>query len=449
MTFLAPRFFRHIFAFCQIPLPVKKIGELNVFRAFRSSNYTLYFIGRAISQFGTWMQRTAVVWVVYSITHSALLLGVTIFAEQFPSFLFSVLGGVAADRYDRYKVIKITQITSMIQAIMLAVLVYTGHTVVWAILLLSVILGIINAFDVPARQALVHEVVADQADLPNALSLTTATASMAQLLGPALSGIVLSAFGAATCFLINAASFGGVIISLLLMRLPAHVPKRSEKRPFAEFAEGFEYLGKTPGIGLVIVMLAIVSLLVLPYNTVLPVFAKVIFKGDASTFGYITSFVGVGAVLGTIFLASRKPGAQLKKILFISTLGMGVGLICFSQIRTFPLAMFFAALTGFGSIAQFTVSNIIVQSESDPKMRGRVIGILLMAIFGMMPLGSLLVGGVSQRIGAPLTVLSQGIIALVVAFGFARFLTSSDKGILVKDVSVEEVEEIGIEKVGH
>jgi MFS family permease len=401
---------------------MRDIRELNLFRAFRSANYTLYFIGRAISQFGTWMQRTAVVWVVYAITHSSFLLGVTIFAELFPSFLFSIPGGVAADRYDQYKIIKITQIASMIQAVLLALLVITGHTLVWAIIVLSVILGIINAFDVPARQALVHEVVADPADLPNALSLTTATASLAQLLGPALSGIVLSAFGAATCFFINAASFGGVLVSLLLMKLPVHVAKKSEKKVLAEFAEGFAYLKRTPEIGWVIWMLALVSLLVLPYNTVFPVFAKVVFNGNASTFGYINSFVGVGAVTGTIFLASRKPGAHLKMILFISTILMGLGLIFFSQTRIFPVAMVFLVIAGFGSVAQFTVSNIIAQSESAPHMRGRVIGILLMAIFGMMPLGSLLVGGVSQRIGAPATVLSQGIIALVIALAFARFL---------------------------
>jgi MFS family permease len=277
---------------------------------------------------------------VYTITHSAFLLGVTIFAEQFPTFLFSALGGVAADRYNRYRVIRITQVASMVQAVLLAVMVFNGHTVVWAILLLSVILGIINAFDVPARQALVHEVVADPADLPNALSLTTAMASLAQLLGPALSGIVLNAFGAAVCFLINAASFGGVIISLLLMKLTAHQPKGSAKKISTEFAEGFRYLKKTPEIGLIILMLAVVSLLVLPYNTVLPVFARVIFKGNAATFGYITSFIGTGAVIGTIFLASRKPGAHLKKILFLSTIIIGVGLIGFSQIRIFPLPCF-------------------------------------------------------------------------------------------------------------
>ena len=405
---------------------MKKISQLHVFSAFASRNYTLYFFGRAVSQFGTWMQRTAVVWVVYSIApinHKTFFLGLTVFAELFPSFMFSIPGGIAADRYNRYTIIKITQVTSMVQAVLLAVLVITGHTFVWAILGLSVLLGIVNAFDIPARQALVHDVVDSSADLPNALSLTTATASLAQLLGPALAGIVLSAFGAGVCFLLNAASFGGVILSLLLMKLPAYLPKKTHKNAWQEFVEGLIYVVNTPEIGLVILMLALVSLLVLPYNTVLPVFAKVIFKGDASTFGYINSFVGIGAVTGTIFLASQKGGAHLKRILFIGALLLGAGLICFSQIKIFAYAMPFAVLAGFGAIAQYTASSIIVQSDSAPAMRGRVIGILLMALFGMAPLGSLLVGAVSQGIGAPATVLAQGIIALVIAFIFLKFLT--------------------------
>ena len=410
----------------QIP-SMKNISELNLFRAFRSLNYTLYFTGRAVSQFGTWMQRTAVVWVVYSITHSAFLIGVTIFAELFPSFLFSVFGGVAADRYDRYRVIKITQVASMIQSVMLAALVFTGHAMVWAILVLSVVLGIINAFDVPARQALLNDVVADPADLPNAISLTTASASLAQLLGPALSGIVLSIFGAPVCFLINAASFGGVLVSMLVMKLPARAPKTSKKNVLGDFAEGFAYVRKRSDIGIVIFILAIVSLLVAPYNTVLPVFAKVIFKGNAATFGYITSFIGIGAVAGTIYVASRKPGAHFKRIFFLSTVLMGIGLICFSRLNNFPLAMFFAALTGFGATVQYTVCNIYVQSHSSSQMRGRAIGILLMAIFGMMPIGSVITGAVSQHIGAPSTVLGQGIIALVVALLFARFLTRPEE----------------------
>lgn len=401
---------------------MKKVSELNLFRAFRSRNYTLYFIGRAVSQFGTWMQRTAVVWLVYSLTQSAFLIGVTIFCEIFPSFLFSVAGGVAADRYDRYQVIRITQIASMVQSVGLALLAFSGHNVVWAILVLSVMLGVINAFDVPARQSLVNDVVADKADLPNALSLTTATASLAQLLGPALSGIVLSAFGAATCFLINAASFGAVIVSLLLMNLAPYQPKKTEKRAIAEFAEGFRYLNERRDIGTIFLLLGIVSLLVLPYNTVLPIFAKVIFRGDASTFGYINSFVGVGSVLGTIYLASRRPGAHIKRILLVATLLLALGLIAFSLTERLAPALGFAVLIGFGAIAQFTVSNIYVQAESAPQMRGRVIGILLMAIFGMMPLGSLVVGGISERFGARPTVLGEGVICFLVAVVFGRAL---------------------------
>jgi MFS family permease len=402
---------------------MNQISKLSVFRAFRSRNYLLYFLGRAVSQFGTWMQRTAVIWVVYSITHSAFLIGVTIFAELFPSFLFSFAGGVAADRYNRFQIIRITQITSMIQAVLLALLVYTGHTVVWEILALSVLLGIINAFDIPARQSLVHVVVADPSDLPNAVSLTTATASLAQLVGPTLAGIVLSAWGASICFLINAASFGGVIVSLLLMQLPAYQQKKSGKTMLGEFSEGLDYVRKAPVIGQIILMIAIASLLVAPYNTVLPVFAKVIFKGGATTFGYITSFVGVGAVVGTIFIASRKPDTPLKRILFVGTLLMGLGLICFALIKSFPVAMVFAALIGFGGMIQYTICNILVQSDSEPHMRGRAIGILLMAIFGLLPLGSLLVGGMSQRVGAPATVFGEGIVSIALALVFVKFLT--------------------------
>ena len=401
---------------------MKKLSEIQMFRAFRSRNYSLYFVGRSVSQFGTWMQRVAVLWLVYSITHSSFWLGMTIFAEQFPSFLISIPGGIIADRYDRFTVIRLTQVASMVQSVLLALLVYTGHPQVWAILALSVLLGIINAIDIPARQTMLHQVVANPSDLPNALSLTTATASLAQLLGPALAGIVLNAWGAAVCFLINAASFGGVFLSVVLMRLLPRSLVKSDKKVWTEFTEGFLYVVRTPAIGMVVLMLAVTSLFILPYNTVLPVFAKVVFKGDASTYGYINSFIAVGAVLGTIYLASRKPESHLRRILLISLVILGVSLIGFSRIANFPLAMVFGALSGFGSIAQYTISNIIVQSESDSRMRGRAIGVLFMAIFGMVPLGSLLVGAISSRIGAPTTVLCEGILAFITVGAFYRSL---------------------------
>ncbi|MDR3714843.1 MAG: MFS transporter [Puia sp.] len=395
---------------------------ISTFRAFRNRNYALFFCGQSVSQIGTWMQRTAVSWVIYSMTHSAFMLGFAVFAQQFPSFLLSLLGGIVSDRYNRYKILLTTQTASLVQAVVLAILTLTNHYVVWQILSLSVVLGIINAFDVPARQPMVHDMVNDKADLTNALALNSAMVNLARLLGPALSGIVLQKFGAGICFLFNALSFMAVITSLLLMKLPPFTPPAIKKRVASELAEGFQYLKQTPAIGYIILMLALSALLVMPYDTLVPVFAKVIFKGDASTFGYISSFMGMGALGGTLFLASLKKGANLKRVLFFSSLTLGLGLILFSHTGLFPLAMLFAVISGFGVMSQNTVCITIIQVESAPAMRGRMMSYVALAYFGMLPLGSLLIGAVSQRIGAPNAMLSQGVIALVIAAVFFRFL---------------------------
>ena len=392
------------------------------FRAFQNPNYRLFFGGQSISQIGTWMQRTGVSWVIYTMTHSPFMLGLTVFASQFPSFIFSLPGGVASDRYNRYRVLLLTQIASMIQALLLAILTLTNHYSVTGILLLSMLLGIINAFDVPARQPLIHEMVTDRADLPNALALNSSMVNLARLIGPALSGIVLVKWGAGTCFLLNALTFIAVIISLLLMKLPPYIPPPVKNNIRSELNEGFRYLKNTPSISITLLLLGLISLLVLPYNTVLPVFAKVIFKGDAATFGYINSFIGIGAVAGSVFLATLHPKTDLKTILFVSTIIFGIFLILFSHMSNFPLAMVFASATGFGMMNQTTICITIVQVESDKEMRGRVMSYVAMAYFGMLPLGSLLVGSVSQRIGAPDTILAQGIIALIIAALFYKFL---------------------------
>jgi MFS family permease len=396
--------------------------KINTFRAFRSRNYQLYFTGQSVSLIGTWMQRTGVSWVVYTMTHSAFMLGITVFATQFPSFLLSLYGGIVSDRYNRYKIMLITQTAAMIQAVLLAILIFTNHYTVWEILTLSVILGIVNAFDMPARQPMVHEIIHDKTDLPNALALNSSMVNLARVLGPALSGIVLQKLGAGICFSVNALSFLAVIISLLLMKLPPYQPKMVKKKISSELTEGFVYLKNTPAIGMILLMLAIVSLLVLPYNTLLPIFAKVIFKGDAVTFGYINSFIGLGALSGAFFLASVKPGTDLKIILLVNTLIFGVCLMLFSQISYFPLAMVFATITGFGMMSLTTISNTIIQLKSDPRMRGRVMSYFALAFFGMMPMGSLLIGTVSQQIGAPDTLLCQGIIAIIIAIAFSGFL---------------------------
>ena len=350
------------------------------------------------------------------------MLGLSVFAAQFPSFLLSLLGGIAADRYDRYKVLLITQIASMIQAVLLAFITLAHHDTVWIILGLSALLGVINAFDVPARQPLIHDMITDKADLPNALALNSSMVNIARLAGPALSGIILVKFGAGICFLLNALSFVAVIISLLLMKLPAYSRAQTKADIRSELADGFIYLKKTPSISIVLLMLGLTSLLVLPFNTLLPIFAHVIYHGDAATFGYINSFIGLGAVAGSIFLASLKPATDLKIVLLLNSFIFGIALMLFSLISYFPVAMFFAAFAGFGMMSQTTVAITIVQVHSAKAMRGRMMSFVAMAYFGMLPLGSLLIGAVSQRIGSPHAILIQGVIGLLITAFFSKYL---------------------------
>jgi len=414
--------------------------KLNTFRAFRSRNYRLYFTGQSVSLIGTWMQRTGVSWVVYTMTHSALMLGITIFATQFPSFLLSLYGGIISDRYNRYKIMLVTQTAAMIQAVLMTILILSNRYTVWEILGLSVILGIINAFDMPARQPMVHEIIHDKTDLPNALALNSSMVNLARVLGPALSGIILEKLGAGICFSLNALSFVAVIGSLLLMKLPAYIPNHAKKKATSELKEGFMYIKNTSTIGMILLMLTCISLLVLPYNTLLPIFAKVIFKGDATTFGYINSFIGLGALGGAFFLASLKPGTDLKVILLVNTIVFGVCLILFSQTNYFPLAMLFATVTGFGMMSQSTIGNTLIQIESAPHMRGRVMSYFALAFFGMLPLGSLLTGSISQLIGAQKTLLCQGVIAIIIAIVFSNFLRK-DK---LNKRSAKKLEEVNV-----
>ncbi|MBB6274280.1 MFS family permease [Pedobacter cryoconitis] len=396
--------------------------DISTFSAFKSRNYRLYFTGQSISLIGTWMQKTAVSWVVYSETHSKFMLGLTLFASMFPSFVFSFLGGVASDRYNRYKLLLITQFASMGQAVLMTALIFFKHYSVWEIIALSALLGFINAFDVPARQSLVYEMVDNKADLPNALALNSSMVNLSRLIGPGIAGLALEKFGEDICFGLNAVSFIAVIGSLLMMKLPAFLEKPRTKNVFGELKEGLQYIKQTPSIAFVLIMLALISLLVLPFSTLIPVYAKDIFKGTASTFGVIDSVIGLGAFCGAIFLASLKPGRNLRKILATNTIIFGIGLVLFSHSTYYPIALVFAAISGFGMMSQITISNTLIQTTVDPSMRGRVISFYAMAFFGMQPLGGLLIGTISQWIGTPDTVMIQGIITLIIGFSLFRFL---------------------------
>ncbi|TVT38323.1 MFS transporter [Hymenobacter setariae] len=388
--------------------------DIEAMRAFRSRNFRYFFAGQSISLLGTWMQKTAVSWVIYSQTHSKFMLGVSVFATLFPSALFSLLGGVVSDRYNRYRVLLLTQVFSMVQAALLALAVFWEPGAVWAIIVLSAVLGLINAFDVPARQSLVYDLVDDKKDLPNAVALNSMMLNLSKLLGPAIAGLALEQLGAAACFGLNAVSFVAVVGSLLAMKLPPYVAKPHTNSILGELAEGFRYVKNTANIRFIISMLGLTALLVLPFTNLMPVYAKDIFRGTATTFGLLDGAIGLGGLVGAFFLASLKPTTSLNKVIAGTTFVFGVGLLLFAYAPWYPLALACLVVTAFGMMAQTTISVTLLQTTVAPAMRGRVISLYVLVYTAALPLGSLLVGAASERFGVQPTVLAEGVLCLLI-----------------------------------
>lgn len=370
------------------------------------------------------MQKTAVSWVVYSLTDSKFMLGVSVFATLFPTALFSLFGGIVADRYNRYRVLLATQFVSLLQAILITLaVIFFKEEAVWWIIGLSALLGIINGFDVPARQSLVREMVNDDNDLPNALALNSSMVNLSKLIGPTIAGFILEGFGDAFCFGLNAISFIAVIISLLMMRLDkTKIGSKPGRNAIREFKEAFSYIKTTQVVFSVIVFVGMMNFFVLPYNTLTPVFAKDIFNGNASTLGVIDGVIGLGAFIGTLFLASLKPYVDLSRVLAINTFIFGIGLILFSQTSLYALALVFIGIAAFGMMANVTISNTIIQLNVPKELRGRVLSVFIMVLTAMLPLGSLLIGALSQYIGVQNTVLGEGIIAIIISISYGRYL---------------------------
>jgi MFS family permease len=398
--------------------------NLTTFNSFKNKNFRLFFSGQFISLLGTWMQKTAVSWLVYSITQSKFMLGVSVFATLFPTALFSLYGGIVADRYDRYKILVITQVISLFQAILMTLaVIFFKENIVWWIISLSVMLGIINGFDVPARQSLVRELIVDKEDLPNALALNSSMVNLSKLIGPAVAGFILEQFGDAICFGTNAVSFIAVLTSLFLMQLPKQeIKPKADKNIRKEFAEAFLFIKNTPTISSAIIFTGLMGLLVLPYSTLTPVFAKDIFRGSASTLGVVDGIIGLGAFLGALFLASLKQGTNLTQVLAKNTFLFGLGLLLFSQTNNYPLALVFLLFSSFGMMSVRTITNTIVQVNVHNDFRGRVISIYLMVLTATVPIGSLLVGGVSHYIGVQTTVLIQAILAILISVLYIMYL---------------------------
>ncbi len=371
---------------------------------------------------GTWMQQMALSWLVYRMTNSLSMLGLMAFATQAPAFFITPLAGIVTDRVAKHRLVIITQVFAMLQAGLLAALTLNGHVQIWQLLALGVFSGVINAFDLPSRQTFLVEMLDDRSLLPNAIATNSSIVTMTRLIGPTVAGIFIAKAGEGMCFLINALSYIAVIGALLLIRTAVPVRAKSGKSVVEELKEGFKYAFGFRPLRSFILLMALVSLIGMPYTTLLPAFAKNVFHGDASTLGFLTAATGFGALVGALFLASRKGVLGLGRWLVIACVSFGLGLVGFGLCHSLHLALFFLLFVGFGSMVQMASCNTLIQTVVEEDKRGRVMSIYTMAFVGLAPFGSLVAGAVAARIGANETVMISGVLSTLLAIGFASRL---------------------------
>ncbi len=395
-----------------------------MFRALQHPNYRLFFAGQGISLIGTWVTRVAMSWLVYRLTGSAVLLGIVGFAGQIPTFLLSPFAGVWVDRLDRYRVLIATQVLAMVQSGALAWLAISGRIEVWHIVTLAIVQGLISAFDVPARQAFVVEMVDGPEDLPNAIALNSSLVNGARLVGPSVAGVLVAAVGEGWCFALDAASYIAVIASLLAMTVVQRPRVKTETRVLADLAEGFRYAFGFPPIRAGLVLLAVVSLAGAPYTVLMPVVADRVLHGGPNTLGLLMAATGVGALGGALWLAARRSVVGLGRVVPVAAAAFGLGLVAFAFSDVLWVSMLCLVLTGAGFMVQMASTNTVIQTLVRDEMRGRVMAFYTMAFFGTLPFGSLLAGMLAERIGTPWTIAGGGAVCIVGAAVFSRVLPS-------------------------
>jgi MFS family permease len=364
------------------------------------------------------MQRVAISWLVYRITGSALLLGIVTFLSLIPSLVLSPFVGTFIDRHNKFRVVKITQIALMVQAGVLAAMVWLNYYNMAWIAILSLIQGVINAFDTTARQSLMIDLVDDHEDLPNAIALNSSVFNAARLIGPAFAGIILSSFGEDVCFLINFLSFIAVICCLMLMKLNITLVAKSQENIWIDLRKGYDYLKESPDLLSLIIVLGASSLLVIPFTTMLPVFAKDVFQGNATTFSWFESAAGFGALIGAIYMAMLRPGKDLNTLTIVSGTIFAVALIGLSVSSTLFFALIATALSGVGLMVQNSAINTYIQMHASSEMRARTLSYYIMAYQGILPIGSLLIGFLAHSMGVNAVVFVEGIAGILIVFVF-------------------------------
>jgi MFS family permease len=398
-------------------------GIAFMLRALSHRNYKLFFSGQSISLIGTWMTRIATSWLVYRLTGSALLLGVVGFAGQIPSFLLAPFAGVLVDRWNRHRLLVATQVLALLQSLALAILTLMGVVQIWHVILLSVFQGLINAFDMPARQAFVVEMIERREDLANAIALNSSMVNAARLLGPSIGGVIIAAVGEGWCFMLDAISYLSVIASLLAMKVtPRLTGQIKEAKILQQMHEGWKYTFSFAPIRKVLLLLALVSLVGMPYTVLMPVFANEILHGGPNTLGLLMAASGVGALAGAMLLAARRSVLGLGKFIPLMAGAFGAGLIAFSFSRALWLSLLLMVVTGLGFMVQMAASNTVLQTIVEEDKRGRVMSFYMMAFMGTAPFGSLLAGSMADKIGAPHTLLIGGLGCITGAIWFATSL---------------------------
>lgn len=393
-----------------------------ILRSLNSRNYRLFFTGQAISLIGTWMTQIATIWLVYHLTNSAWWLGVVGFSSQIPSFILAPFGGILVDRWNRHRILLITQTLAMIQSLALAVLALAGVIHIWHLIVLSIFQGFITAFDSPARQAFVTEMVERKEDLGNAIALNSSVFNGARLVGPAIGGLVIASLGAGICFLIDGLSYIAVIAGLLAMKLKPREIAVQTTNIWQRLKEGFIYAFGFPPIRAILLLVAVFSFMGMPYTTFVPIFATDILHGGSETLGFLMAASGVGALIGGIYLSSRQSVIGLGKIIAFSPALLGLGLIIFSQSRLLWLSLLMMLIVGCGSILQIASSNIVLQTIVDEDKRGRLMSLYTMAFLGVLPFGNLAAGALASKIGAPNTIMIGACFCILGSWVFANQL---------------------------
>lgn len=388
------------------------------FRALRAGNFRNFFIGQTLSLIGTFIQNIALGWLVYRLTDSAFLLGLVGFAGQIPGLVLTPFAGVYADRLNRRVGLLLCQLGAMLLSAIMTLLIFTDTVQIWHIILIAFLSGGITAFETPFRHAFLFDMVGDRDLLSNAVALNSTMINLARFLGPMFGGILIALVGEVWCFGINSMSYLLIILVLWIMRIDVQYGEPSEKSIIRDLKEGVRYSMASPSIRNLLFLMAAASLIGMPFQVFLPVFAKTILGGSAKALGYMTGAIGAGALTGAFFLATRKSVVRFPLQIYFFALTFGLGLVAFSLSPSLWLSIPILYFTGLGMIAMFASTNTYLQSVVTDKMRGRVISLYGMTFMGFTPIGSLVMGGISKYVGVPYTVLGSGILCLAAALLF-------------------------------